>query len=51
MNPIEDRKHYLDLGGPFGPSATPLGMNSRVQPKYKASYLVSNWAECDRALV
>jgi len=28
-----------------------LGMNSRVHPKYKTKYRVSNWAEYDRALV
>jgi hypothetical protein len=28
-----------------------LGMNSRVHPKYKTEYGVSNWAEYDRALV
>ena len=28
-----------------------LGMNSRVHPKYKTEYRVSNWAEYDRALV
>jgi len=28
-----------------------LGMNSRVHPKYKTKYRVSNWSECDRALV
>ncbi len=27
------------------------GMNSRVHPKYKTKYRVSNWAEYDRALV
>jgi transposase len=27
------------------------GMNSRVHPKYKAKYRVSNWADYDRALV
>jgi len=26
-------------------------MKSRVHPKYKAKYRVSNWAEYDRALV
>ena len=26
-------------------------MNSRVHPKYKTKYRVSNWAEYDRALV
>ena len=31
--------------GPF------LGMNSRVHPKYKTKYRVSNWAKYDRALV
>jgi hypothetical protein len=29
---------------------TPL-MRSRVHPKYKTKYRVSNWIECDRALV
>ena len=28
-----------------------LGMKSRVHPKYKTKYRVSNWAEYDRALV
>ena len=28
-----------------------LGMRSRVHPKYKTKYRVSNWAEYDRALV
>jgi hypothetical protein len=28
-----------------------LGMNSRVHPKYKTKYRVSNWTEYDRALV
>jgi hypothetical protein len=28
-----------------------LGMNSRVHPKYKTKYRVSNWAKYDRALV
>ncbi len=28
-----------------------LGMNSRVHPKYKTKYRVSNWSEYDRALV
>jgi hypothetical protein len=28
-----------------------LGMNSRVHPKYKPKYRVSNWADYDRALV
>ena len=28
-----------------------LGMNSRVHPKYKTKYRVSNWAEYDRTLV
>ena len=28
-----------------------LGMNSRVHPKYKTKYRVSNWCEYDRALV
>jgi IS5 family transposase len=28
-----------------------LGMNSRVHPKYKTKYRMSNWAEYDRALV
>jgi IS5 family transposase len=28
-----------------------LGMNSRVHPKYKTKYRVSNWPEYDRALV
>jgi len=28
-----------------------LGMRSRVHPKYKTRYRVSNWAEYDRALV
>jgi hypothetical protein len=28
-----------------------LGMNSRVHPKYKTKYRVSNWAEYDRGLV
>jgi hypothetical protein len=28
-----------------------LGMNSKVHPKYKTKYRVSNWAEYDRALV
>jgi hypothetical protein len=27
------------------------GMNSRVHPKYKTKYRVSNWAQYDRALV
>ena len=27
------------------------GMNSRVHPRYKAKYRVSNWTEYDRALV
>ena len=26
-------------------------MNSRVHPKYKTKYRVTNWAEYDRALV
>ena len=51
MNPIENRRHCLDLGGPFGPIGHTLGMNSRVHPKYKTKYRVSNWAEYDRALV
>ena len=28
-----------------------LGMKSRVHPKYKTRYRVSNWADYDRALV
>ncbi len=28
-----------------------LGMKSRVHPKYKTKYRVSNWSEYDRALV
>jgi hypothetical protein len=40
-----------DLGGPFGPIGHILSMNSRVHPKYKTKYRVSNWAEYDRALV
>ena len=28
-----------------------LGMKSRVHPKYKTKYRVSNWADYDRALV
>jgi hypothetical protein len=40
-----------DPGGPFGPIGHILGMNSRVHPKYKTKYRVSNWAEYDRALV
>ncbi len=28
-----------------------LGMKSRVHPKYKIKYRVSNWADYDRALV
>jgi hypothetical protein len=51
MNPIENRRHRPDLGGPFGPIGHALGMNSRVHPKYKTKYHVSNWAEYDRALV
>jgi len=34
-----------------GKSSDTLGMNSRVHPKYKTKYRVSNWAEYDRALV
>ena len=48
MNPIGNRRRCPDLGGPFGHT---LGMNSRVHPKYKTKYRVSNWAEYDRALV
>jgi hypothetical protein len=47
MNPIENRRHCPDLGGPFGHT---LDMNSRVHPKYKTRYRVSNWTEYDRAL-
>jgi len=43
--------NYPDLGGPFGPIGHILSMNSRVHPKYKTKYRVSNWAEYDRALV
>jgi hypothetical protein len=39
-----------DLGGPFFPIGHLLHMNSRVHPKYKTKYRVSNWAEYDRAL-
>ena len=28
-----------------------LGMKSRIHPTYKTKYRVSNWADCDRALV
>ena len=28
-----------------------LGMNSRVHPKYKTKYRVSNWSDYDLALV
>jgi transposase len=45
---MENRRHCPDLGGPFGHT---LGMNSRVRPKYKTKYRVSNWTEYDRALV
>jgi hypothetical protein len=51
MNPIENWRHRLDLGGPFGPIGHTLGMNSRVHPKYKTKYRVTNWPEYDRALV
>jgi hypothetical protein len=51
MNPIESRRHRPDLGGPFGPIGHTLGMNSRVHPKYKTKYRVSDWTEYDRALV
>lgn len=40
-----------DLSGPFGPVGHILSMNSRVHPKYKTKYRVSNWVEYDRALV
>ncbi len=39
------------LGGPFDLIRHLLNMNSRVHPKYKTKYRVSNWAEYDRALV
>ena len=39
------------LVGPFCPIGHNLSMNSRVHPKYKTKYRVSNWAEYDRALV
>jgi len=48
MKLIGNRRHCPDLGGPFGHT---LSMNSRVHPKYKTKYRVSNWAEYDRALV
>jgi IS5 family transposase len=40
-----------DPGGAFGLIRHILSMNSRVHPKYKTKYRVSNWAEYDRALV
>jgi hypothetical protein len=40
-----------DLGRPFGPIGHILNVNSRIHPKYKTRYRVSNWAEYDRALV
>jgi len=43
--------NYPDLGDPFGPIGHILKMNSRVHPKYKTKYRVSNWAEYDHALV
>jgi hypothetical protein len=39
------------LGVPFSTIGHLLRMNSRVHPKYKTKYRVSNWAEYDRALV
>ncbi len=36
---------------PMGWMGHDLGMKSRVHPKYKTKYRVSNWAEYDRALV
>ncbi len=36
---------------PMGRMGHDLGMKSRVHPKYKTKYRVSNWAEYDRALV
>jgi hypothetical protein len=35
----------------MGRMSQDLGMRSRVQPKYKTKYRVSNWADYDRALV
>jgi hypothetical protein len=32
-------------------SVDSLGMNSRVHPKYKTRYRVTNWAEYDQSLV
>jgi len=43
--------NYPDPDGPFSPIRHILSMNSRVHPKYKTKYRVSNWAEYDRALV
>jgi hypothetical protein len=40
-----------DPCGPFDPIRNILSMTSRVHPKYKTKYRVSNWAEYDRALV
>jgi len=40
--------NYPDLGDPFGPIGHILSLNSRVHPKYKTKYRVSNWAEYDR---
>ena len=34
-----------------GSSPHDLGMKSRIHPKYKTKYRVTNWAEYDRALV
>ncbi|HIL81190.1 MAG TPA: IS5 family transposase [Myxococcales bacterium] len=48
MNPRGNRRHCPD---PCSPIVHTLVMNSRVHPKYKTKYRVSNWAEYDRALV
>jgi hypothetical protein len=37
--------------GRMGRMSQDLGMRSRVHPKYKTKYRVSNWADYDRALV